>query len=83
MEGGTFLDPRLQEEFRRFVEIRLHGDHGNEEIRERNRELQRKRFRTVTLPLYAILDPSGEKVYGTKKGVVDADEFIEFLRLAP
>jgi hypothetical protein len=83
MGGGAFLDARLQKEFGRFVEARLHGDHGNEEIRDRNREIQRERFGTVALPYYAVADPTGEKVYWTGAGVIDADDFLEGLRKAP
>lgn len=83
MEGGTFLDQRLQKEFERFVEVRLHGDHGNGEIRDRNREIQRERFGTVALPYYAVTDPTGEKVYWTGEGKVAAEEFLAGLREAP
>jgi hypothetical protein len=83
MEGGPFLDAKLQKEFGRFVEARLHGDHGNEEIRERNREIQRERFGTLALPFYAVTDPTGEKVYWTDAGLVGVDDFLEGLRKAP
>lgn len=83
MEGGTFLDDRIQNEFKRFVEIRIHTDHSEPELAYQGKKLQRERFKLVAVPYYAVLDPSGEKVYWSKGGVMSADEFLAGLRNAP
>ena len=79
MEGGAFLSDGLQEEFGKWVEIVLHTD-GKEKLREssdRNRAIQSKRFDTVALQFYALLDSSGEVVYWQAGGVIAEDEFLK------
>jgi len=63
MEGGPFLDERIQKEFGRFVEIRLHNDHPEDEIANRNKLLQQKHFGTIAMPYYVLADSTGETVY--------------------
>ena len=83
MESGTFLNDEIQDEFKRFVEIRIHTDHPEAEIRRAGKQLQAKRFKTLAAPHYAVLDPTGEKVYWSKGGVLSAEAFLEGLRSAP
>jgi len=83
MESGTFIQSSIQKEFGRFVEIRLHTDHSQAEVRERNQDLQRERFGTVALPFYAVLDASGENVLWTGAGVMSEELFLAGLRMAP
>jgi hypothetical protein len=45
--------------------------------------LQMERFGTVALPHYALLDPSGEKVYWQGGGVFNAEEVLEILSKVP
>ena len=83
MEGGTFLHPPIFKEFRRFVMIELHTDIGPKTPKEKsqaNRALQQKLFKTVALPYYALLDPTGTKVLWKKGGVVGEDEFLAALQ---
>ena len=86
MEGGTFLDRRLQEAFGRFVLIDLHTDGRTDEFREssiRNRKLQKKMFKTTALPFYALLDPTAKTVYWKGGGRISEEDFLKFLALAP
>jgi len=83
MESGTFLNDEIQDEFKRFIEIRIHTDHPEAELRRGGKQLQAKRFKTLAAPYYAVLDSSGEKVYWSKGGVLSKDEFLAGLRKAP
>jgi hypothetical protein len=86
MEGGTFLSREIQKAFGRFVMIELHTDGKSDETREssiRNRALQKERFKTVALPYYALLDPSGEVTYWEGAGVFSEEEFLEKLNGVP
>jgi hypothetical protein len=86
MEGGTFLEPEVQEAFGRFVEIRLHTDGlGGEraEDSQRNKRLQQKLFRTIALPHYAVVSPDGKTVYWQKGGVLSPEEVVAGLDKAP
>jgi len=81
MEGGTFLDDRIQDQFARFVEIRVHQDHP--EKRNENKLLQRELFGNLALPFYALTDPTGKKVYWTGAGAMSVDKFLEGLKKVP
>ena len=83
MEGVTFLKESIQKAFGRFVEVRLHQDHGDKEIAARNKELQRERFGTLALPYYALLDSTGETVYWTGAGLMSEQEFLAGLNQVP
>ena len=83
MESGTFLDDRIQKEFSRFVEIRIHTDHPEPELAYQGKKLQRERYKLVAAPYYAVLDSSGETTYWSKGGIMGADEFLAGLRTAP
>jgi len=83
MEGGTFLDERIQSEFKRFVEIRIHTDHNVAELRRAGKRHQTTRFNTLAVPFYAVLDPTGEKVYWSKGGVLSEEEVLAGLKTAP
>jgi len=86
MEGGTFLLDSIQKAFGRFVEIALHTDgrdEKHEESSRRNRELQRKRFNTIAIPYYAILDPTGKRVLWEAGGVQSEQAILDALRSVP
>ena len=83
MEGGTFLDERIQKAFSRFVEIRVHTDHNDKKLRYQGKTLQRERFKTLAVPYYVVLDPSGETVYWRKGGVMSEDDFLAGIENAP
>jgi len=86
MESGPFLNAAVKEQFRRFVIVVLHTDGWDNakyrESTERNSELLRERFKTRSIPFYAVLDPTGKKVYWTG-GVVTADELVDALSKVP
>ena len=83
MEGGTFLTSSVQNQFGRFVEIRIHTDHPDEALRAAAKKFQRERFKSVALPFYVVLDPTGKTVYWKGAGVMDAGKFAQGLRSAP
>jgi hypothetical protein len=70
----------VQKEFRRFVEILLYTDGGEENLK--NRDFQLERFGTVALPHYVLLDPTGTKVLWEGGGYRSAEEFAASFQLA-
>ena len=84
MEGGTFLDDAVQEQFKRFVEIRLHTDGGGSyaETSRANKRILVDRFGTGSIPHYVVLDPTGTKVLWQESGAMSADAIIEGLKSA-
>lgn len=75
-----FPKPAVMAEMKNFIPVELFTD-GTDAASLENQELQEKRFGTVAIPFYAILDGS-ENVLATSAGVTrDADEFVKFLKL--
>ena len=85
MEGVTFLERSIQNEFKRFVEVRLHTDGRGDklDVSQRNKRAQQQRFKTVSIPYYAVLSPDGTQVYWKGGGVIDAEKFLAGLKRAP
>jgi thiol:disulfide interchange protein DsbD len=55
MEHNIFTLPAVQQEFKRFVRVRLYTDGGPD--KKRNQRLAQELGGTLALPLYAILEP--------------------------
>lgn len=87
MEGGTFRSRPMQEAFKRFVMIELHTDTRKPEAARlqavNSREQQKERFKTIGIPYYALLDPTGTKVYWKAGGVTSEEKFLKALRSVP
>lgn len=79
METNIFPLPEVRRELEKFVLVELFTD-GEGERFERNRELESKKFGTIALPFYAILDGEGREIATFPSLTRDKDEFIRFLR---
>jgi len=63
-----------------FVEARLHTDHNDAAIRERNRKLQEELAHSVATPFYLVVDPrTDRRVGGTLAGVTTPPALRSFL----
>jgi thiol:disulfide interchange protein DsbD len=79
MEANLFPRPEIERELERFVRVRLFTD-AQSESNVRQQKLQEDKFRTVALPLYAIVDANGNTL-GQFLGMTrNSAEFIAFLR---
>ena len=78
MEANMFPRTEIERELERFVRVRLFTD-GQDESNSRQQKLQETKFNTVALPLYAVVDASGNTL-GQFLGMTrSSDEFIAFL----
>ncbi len=73
MKKKLYPNAKIQELFGKYSRAELYTD---EQI---NKEIQLRLFNSVALPLYAIIDPNGEKIIAIIEFTQDADEFIAFL----
>jgi thiol:disulfide interchange protein DsbD len=83
MEQNMFPDPAVKKELDRFVLAELFTDRETPEHQqedERNGQLQTEKFGSAALPLYAIIDPSGNTLAKFPGLTRDKQEFIEFLQ---
>ena len=78
MESNVFVRPRVRELFQKYVLVRLYTDGGKPE-HEANLQMEKDRFQTIALPLYALLTPTDE-VIATLPGLTRSlEEFVAFL----
>jgi thiol:disulfide interchange protein DsbD len=78
MRANMMARPDVAAELRKFVLVELFTD-GTDAASEENSKLQLAKFKTVSLPFYAIVDP-GENVTATFDGLTkDPKAFLGFL----
>ena len=78
MEANIFVRPRVRELLREYVLLRLYTDGGKPE-HEANLEMEKDRFQTIALPLYALMTPADE-IIATFPGLTRSEEdFVAFL----
>ncbi len=79
MKANMFPRPEITGLLKDFVLVDLYTD-GTDAASEQNQQLEEKRFGTVAIPFYAIVDPD-ERTLATFPGLTrNASEFGKFLR---
>ncbi|HTC32393.1 MAG TPA: thioredoxin family protein, partial [Bryobacteraceae bacterium] len=79
MKANMFPRPEITGLLKDFVLVDLYTD-GTDAESERNQQLEEKRFGTVAIPFYAIVDPD-ERTIATFPGLTrKAAEFVGFLK---
>jgi thiol:disulfide interchange protein len=81
MKANMFTRPEIASALNDFILVELYTD-GVDDTSRLNQELQEKKFSTVAIPYYAILDPD-EKVIATFPSLTrNPEEFLTFLQTA-
>jgi thiol:disulfide interchange protein len=79
MKANMFPRPEVTGLLKDFVLVDLYTD-GTDAPSEQNQQLEEKRFGTVAIPFYAIVDPD-ERTIATFPGLTrNASEFVTFLK---
>jgi thiol:disulfide interchange protein len=78
MEANMFPREAVRAELDRFVRVRLFTD-GREASNVRQQAIEERQFRTVALPLYAVVDADGNTKASYLGMTRDAGEFVRFL----
>ena len=79
MKANLFPKPEIAEAMKDIVAVELYTD-GTDAASEENQQLQDRKFSTVAIPYYALMDPD-EKVVAVFPGSTrDAREFLKFLK---
>ena len=79
MKANMFTRPEIAGALKNFVLVELYTD-GTDEASRLNQDLQQKKFATIAIPYYAILDPD-ENVIASFPGLTrDPAEYLAFLQ---
>jgi thiol:disulfide interchange protein len=79
MEVNMFTKGAVKEELARYVRVRLYTD-GEGQPYEAFQQMQQKRFGTVALPLYAVINGDGNTLTTFPGLTRDSSEFVSFLK---
>lgn len=79
MEINMFPKPKVNQELEKYVRVRLYTD-GEGEPYEGFQKMQEEKFKTVALPLYAIVDGDGNQIVTFPGLTRDENEFVKFLQ---
>ena len=79
MEANIFPEKEVHALLKQFVRVQLYTD-GRGEKYKRNRDFQKANFRTVALPLYAVMTPDGKEIAHFPGMTRDVDRFVRFLK---
>jgi thiol:disulfide interchange protein DsbD len=79
MEANIFPLPSVHAELEKYVRVQLYTDGWGQQY-EDNQRYQKEQFGTVALPLYAILNPQGNKIATFPGMTRKPEEFLQFLR---
>jgi thiol:disulfide interchange protein DsbD len=78
MESNIFSRPEIKVAMNRYVLARLYTD-GDGEVYERQQIMQQRRFGTIALPLYAVVDADGNTVTTFAGLTRSPNAFLSFL----
>jgi thiol:disulfide interchange protein len=79
MEQNMFPRPGVRKELDEMVLLELYTD-GKQPIHKENQQLQQKLTGSVTLPVYVVLNPSGEVISQFPGSTDNEAEFVKFLQ---
>lgn len=82
MKANMFPRPEIQAVLKDMVIVDLFTD-GTDAESERNQQFEDSRFRTVSIPFYAILDPDQHVIATFPQLTRNPQEFLSFLRSKP
>ncbi|MBI3260680.1 MAG: thioredoxin family protein, partial [Ignavibacteriae bacterium] len=78
METNIFVKPSVNDLMNNMVRVRLYTDRKSDADKW-NKDMMMKRFNSIELPLYAIVDPN-DKILETQSFTKNQMEFIDFLK---
>ena len=79
MKANMFPRPEIAAAMKDFVLVELYTD-GTDEASRQNQELQEKKFASVAIPFYAILDPDEHVLASFAGATRNSQEYLAFLR---
>ncbi len=79
MKANMFTRPEIAALLKDFVLVDLYTD-GTDAVSEENQQLEEKRFGTVSIPYYAIVDPDEKTIATFPTLTRNAQEFATFLK---
>jgi thiol:disulfide interchange protein DsbD len=79
MKANMFTKPEVAETMANFVLVELYTD-GTDPASDANQQLQETRFKTVSIPYYAIFDGDQRVVSSFASLTRNTNDFLAFLR---
>ena len=82
MKANMFPRPEIAEVAKDLILVELYTD-GTDAVSEQNQKLEDEKFKTVAIPLYALVDGNGNAVATFPGSTPDSAKFLAFLKTKP
>jgi len=79
MKANMFTRPEIADAMKQYVLVELYTD-SSDALAEENQKVQESKFKTVSIPYYAILDPDEKVIASFPSSTRNPQEYLDFLK---
>ena len=79
MKANMFTRPEIADAMKQYVLLELYTD-SSDALAEENQKVEDSKFKTVSIPYYAILDPDEKVIASFPSSTRDPQEYLDFLK---
>jgi thiol:disulfide interchange protein len=79
MKANMFTRPEIADAMKQYVLVELYTD-SSDAIAEENEKVQDSKFKTISIPYYAILDPDEKVIASFPSATRNPQEYLDFLK---
>ncbi len=79
MKANMFTRPEIAEAMQHYVLLELYTD-SSDPIAEENQKVEDSKFKTISIPFYAILDPDEKVIASFPSATKNPQEYLDFLK---
>ena len=79
MKANMFTRPEIDAAMKQYVLLELYTD-SSDPIAEENQKVEDSKFKTISIPFYAILDPDEKVIASFPSATKNAQEYLDFLK---
>jgi thiol:disulfide interchange protein DsbD len=79
MKANMFTRPEIAAAMSEYVLVELYMD-ASDAVSEENQKVEEAKFKTISMPFYAILDPDEKVVASFPSATRNSEEYLDFLK---
>jgi thiol:disulfide interchange protein len=79
MKANMFTRPEIAEAMQHYVLLELYTD-SSDPVAEENQKVEDSKFKTISIPFYAILDPDEKVIASFPSATKNPQEYLDFLK---
>jgi thiol:disulfide interchange protein len=79
MKANMFTRPEIADAMQHYVLLELYTD-SSDPVAEENQKVEDSKFKTISIPFYAILDPDEKVIASFPSATKNPQEYLDFLK---